>query len=198
MKKSIILSILALIAVFAALLLFSGEDQPKEKETPPPTPVMAKAPVAPPVEEAPVSVDDPALKEALLGLNKKAAVEGTPAPRPIRRRARPTETIEEAQPEEEVDTELTDYEFQSTVGSWSGVKSCIATKSQRGEEKLTGAIQLAFTIQGDGNVVESKVVDVSNEDAATLAPCVEKQAKHIRFPAFASNEPVTKTAKFVF
>src|SRR5688572_23773970 len=134
MKKSIILSVLALIAVFAALLMFSGEEQPKQKETP--APVMAKAQLVPQVEETPAAAEDPVLKEALLGSNKPPVVEEKPVRRAVRRRARPVETYEEQPQEEEIDTELTDYEFQSTVGSWSGVKSCLATKTQRGEDKL--------------------------------------------------------------
>jgi hypothetical protein len=199
MKKSIILSLLALAAVFAALWISSGDGGEQKRESAPPkAPAVTKAPEPPPVDQPPAVVEDAALKDALLGMNKPPVAEPEEPPaRPVRRRARPVEPIED-EPQEELDTTLSDYEFQSTVGSWSGVKSCLATNSQRREERMTGAIQMAFTIQGDGNVVESKVVEVSNDDAASLAPCVEKQARHIRFPTFAGNEQVTKTAKFVF
>ncbi len=198
MKKSIILSILALIVVFAALLLFAGDKKPAPKAVPPPSREMTRAPdPAPAIAEA-APVEDAALKDALLGLNKKPEMvepQPAPAPRTIRRRA--VQAVDE--PEDEVEEEITglsDFDFQSTVGGWSGVKSCIATVSQR--DRLSGALQVAFTIRANGNVVESKVVGASNDDARTLAPCVEKQARHIRFPTFAGNDDVTKTAKFVF
>ena len=108
------------------------------------------------------------------------------------------ERIDDEPMEEPRELGLSDYDFQTTVGNWSGVKSCLATSSQRGEEKLSGAIQVAFKIQTSGEVRESKVVGVSNEDAATVASCVEKQARHIRFPAFDGAEEATKMAKFVF
>ena len=198
MKKSIILSILALVGVFGALLLFSGEEQPAAKKQALPRSDLAKAPDPPKADPV---VDDAALKDTLLGLNKKPepVVEQQPAPRQHRRRVhRAIEEVEDLNDQPQDPTDLSDYDFQSTVGNWSGVKSCLATNTKRGEAKISGAIEVAFTISGEGNVVESKVVGFSNDDAATLVPCVEKKARHIRFPTFAKNEPITKTAKFVF
>ena len=195
MKKSILFSIIALVVVFTALLIFSGEKERAPKKVAP-APEMTKAPEPPPppVEQP----EDPALKNALLGLNEKPSItEAEPKPRPVRRRRPLVEEIEEGPMEPEGPTSLSDYDFQSTVGNWSGVKSCIATSSQRGEE-VNGALAVAFTVGADGTVVESKVVETSNEHAETIAPCVEKKARHIRFPTFAGTEQVTKTAKFVF
>jgi hypothetical protein len=193
MKKSIILSIIALVVVFGALLIFSGEKQKTPQRVVPKGPEVTKVPEPPaPVAQQP---DDPALKDALLGLNKPVAEE-VQKPKPMRRRARHVEEIDEPSGPEEP-TSLSDYDFQYTVGNWSGVKSCLATNAQRGEE-IKGAIAVAFTVGGDGTVKESKVISTSNERAETIAPCVEKKARHIRFPTFAGNDRVTKTAKFVF
>ncbi len=47
-------------------------------------------------------------------------------------------------------------------------------------------------------MVSTKVYDFSNEMAKSLADCVEREAKRVKFPAFTAAEPVVKEAKFVF
>src|SRR5688500_11873538 len=114
MKKSIIFSIIALVAVFTALLIFSGEkERAPQRVEPKPLPEMTKAPEPPLVEQP----EDPALKDALLGLNKKPTIEeAQPKPRPVRRRAVRQvveEEIDEGPMEPEGPTSLSDYDFQS-------------------------------------------------------------------------------------
>lgn len=93
---------------------------------------------------------------------------------------------------------LSDGAFQSAITDWSGMKRCLASSAGRLPTR-NGALQVRFTIRGDGQVVKSSVVQTSNDVARAIAPCVERRARRIRFPAFAeAAEEVEKTAKFVF
>lgn len=206
MNMKTILAICALIVGALAFAFSTGEQETPKK----PMPVAKKEAPAPEEEApppeivAPAPEPDPALRDTLLGLNKPSESETVEepeqeeAPRQIVRRSR---RRLDPEPEEEIEgvaLSLTDYDFQATVGSWGGVKRCLATSSVRGEEPMSGALQVSFKISSDGGVLESKVTEVSNEDARSLVPCVERKARRIRFPAFAGNEAITKTAKFVF
>lgn len=144
-----------------------------------------------------------ALAAALLGTNRpepepEAAAPAPPAER--RRRRRASAARSEAEEVLEEDTRpgaLSDGAFQSAITDWSGMKRCLAGTARLGP--TSGALQVRFTIRGDGQVVKSRVVEASNEAAKAIAPCVVRRARRLRFPAFAaaSNE-VEKTAKFVF
>lgn len=201
MKTKTILPITALVVGALSFAFLSSKDEAPKKAPPvakkeaPPVKEDAPAPAA----EEPEPEPDPALREALLGLNKKSEVAEAPVQQPAPKRiVRRVRRRPDPEPQaEEVDLSLTDYDFQSTVGSWGGVKRCLATSSVRGDQPMSGALQVSFKISSDGEVIESKVTDVSNEDARTLASCVERKARRIRFPAFAGND-ITKTAKFVF
>lgn len=169
---------------------------------------LVKAPVveAPPAPtpEAPPATDTEAskLKETLLGLNKPPApqepVVATIAASPAKK-VKKKAVVEEAQdePEPAASGGLSDFEFQSAVGGWKGVRACLDESSALFDDP-TGALQIAFTIKEDGSVAGLKVVDASTPVAQKIAPCVEKRAKRIKFPAFAGSEEITRTAKFVF
>lgn len=141
-----------------------------------------------------------ALANQLLGLDKKPEpVERAPAPKPVRRR-RPA-VYADAQDDWEEDLEpepgvLSDFEFQDAIQAWTGMRRCLAEATNRGGER-SGAIRVSFKIDGTGTVRASKVVDTSNAVAASIAPCVERRARRIQFPAF-GGETMTKEAKFVF
>lgn len=93
---------------------------------------------------------------------------------------------------------LSDGAFQSAITDWSGMKRCLASSAGR-LDSSSGALRVKFVIRGDGQVVKSRVVETSNDVARAIAPCVEKRARRIRFPAFAqAADTVEKTAKFVF
>lgn len=150
--------------------------------------------------EAP-SAESAALAAALLGTNRKAP-EPDPAPTPKVRRRRRARAAAQAETEEVLDEpaepgSLSDGAFQSAITDWSGMKRCLAGSARLGP--ATGALQVRFTIRGDGQVVKSAVVDASNDTARAIAPCVVRRARRIRFPAFAAaSDEVEKTAKFVF
>jgi hypothetical protein len=191
MKKWIILGSFAALAFVVLALTSRPAEAPEPVERAVVAPPRALVPA--PVESAPVDVA--MLETALLGKQEEVVEPVVEAPKP--RRARRPVIDDEPVDEEPVDLGLTDYDFQSTVGSWDGVKGCLATESERGEDRRRGALQVSFTIRADGAVLESKVIGASNEEAEELVPCVERKAKRIRFPAFAGTD-VTRTAKFVF
>lgn len=140
------------------------------------------------------------LADQLLGLNKKPVETIAMAPKPKRRRARPADDFVDDQPwaeEEDDDGVLTDSMFQDTIEDWRGMRSCVAQATLRANER-SGALQVSFRIRGDGEVAACKVIDTSNAIAQAVAPCVERRARRIRFPAFGGEEDVTKVAKFVF
>jgi hypothetical protein len=154
----------------------------------------APSPSSQPQAEA---VVDEAMKNALLGIKEPEEEPKAPAKRVVHRRARPLESEEIAS--EEVDSSLSDFQFQSAVGNWRGVKACLSAKAQVAKaDDPTGALKVSFTISDHGDVVSTKVYDFSNEMAKSLADCVEREAKRVKFPAFTAAEPVVKEAKFVF
>jgi hypothetical protein len=189
-KPVLITVAIAALGVGALFLLPSGEKQPAPQ---PPAQVVASVP-ATATEEAPPQETD-AVRDALLGQNKRdeRAQARRPKPRRIHR------IVEE---EEEVVDEgpkiLTDGAFQATIGNWRGVKSCVAEAEAARKEDVTGALRVAFMISSEGEVLDTKVYDASSDSSRAITPCVERQAKLVRFPAFSAAESVTKEAKFVF
>jgi hypothetical protein len=104
---------------------------------------------------------------------------------------------EDAPVEEVPSGPLSDGAFQSAIHAWRGLKACLTAQTTPPTDP-SGAIKVAFTVAQSGEVVKSQVVECSNDTARTIAPCVEREARRIRFPAFAADEPITKEAKFVF
>lgn len=185
---------MTLIAPLFAVLWVAACDSPP---APKPAPAVKPAPAQSPEPQAEAQVDE-AMKNALLGIKAPEEEEPKAAPkRVVHRRARPLESEEIAT--EEVDSSLSDFQFQSAVGNWRGVKACLSAKAQQAKpDDPTGALKVAFTISDHGDVVSTKVYDFSNEMAKSLADCVEREAKRVKFPAFTAAEPVVKEAKFVF
>jgi hypothetical protein len=156
---------------------------------------------AEPAAEAP----EDALRAQLLGLNKKPVadavadqVEPQKAQTERRRGARrPAPPQDELRPEPQgAMGGLSDGEFQAAVNGWRGIQSCLVENAGHMESR-NGAMQVSFQIAGDGSVAECKVVGTTTEVAQLIAPCVEKKARRIRFPAYPGSE-TTKVAKFVF
>lgn len=163
----------------------------------PPTPDLG-------VRSAPATADAVS-EDALQALAVVEAPEPEPAPEealparraPRRRRTAPSEPAEPL-PEDVGPGQLSDGAFQSIINDWTGMKRCLASTTSR-LGPSSGALRLAFTIRGDGQVVKSRVVETSNAAAKELAPCVERRARRLKFPAFAAaGDEVEKTAKFVF
>lgn len=181
-------------------------ERPEPKLYAPGAPTAEPEPGAPSKPETTPRSDGEALRAALLGSDKEPpSSETEPEPRRTRRPRRRVQTAETAEtPEGEPLDEpaapgsLSDGAFQSVITDWSGMKRCLATATGR-LGPGSGALEVAFTIRGDGQVVRSRVVETSNEVARAIAPCVERRAKRIRFPAFAATtDKVEKTAKFIF
>ena len=163
---------------------------------------MIKKIEAPPAPQAEVnqSSELEEMAAALLG-TKDPAPEAAPEPEPApvqRRRRKVVDDFdygdEDLSPIEE--TGLSDSKFYRVVGSWRGMKRCLATTAVRGERQ--GAIKIKFEIAKDGSVTDSQIEDASNETAREISDCVNRQARKIRFPAFAGMDSVEKQAKFVF
>ncbi|MEM7675451.1 MAG: AgmX/PglI C-terminal domain-containing protein [Myxococcota bacterium] len=183
-----------------AALVASG---PKLAESMPSAPATAEsAPAEPEVTETAIdeasaqidSTDENSLKAALLGLNRKDETTD-PEPPPPRRTYRRPAIIDDVVEEPEV-RDLSDAAFQDAVNSWRGMRTCLARSTLRGTDR-NGAMKVAFKIRNDGSVSNCEVVETSNSVAETIAPCVERSARRIRFPAFNGDE-VEKQAKFVF
>lgn len=165
------------------------EITPPVVATPTPPPPVEPDPVAEPAEDA------EAVKNALLGLNQApepAVAEA--APTPVRRR-RP---VYEPLPEEELGPKkLSEGAFYSALDAWGGVKRCLA-KNPTVKKDGSSAISVRFVVKKDGSVADSKIVGKSNEHAEAIAPCVETEARRVRFPDFEEEDSVQKDAKFVF
>lgn len=97
----------------------------------------------------------------------------------------------------ELETHLSDASFSRIVRDWRGVKTCVKSLTSRGMGG-SGALRVNFRINFDGTVASSKVSDASNAIAQRVGNCVARQARNIRFPAYAGTEVVNKEAKFVF
>lgn len=170
---------------------------------PVPTPVSEPEPAAEPVAEAEEGAEDTSIKAALLGLNRKDEVVEEPAePEPPKRRVRRTPrratnaASNDAVAVAPIKPTLSDAQFQDAVNGWRGLRTCLTQSSLRGRDR-SGALKMAFRIRGDGSVASSKVTEMSNAVARTIAPCVEQSARRIRFPAYGGDD-VDKEAKFVF
>jgi|GEM_PF-6156858 len=98
---------------------------------------------------------------------------------------------------EELESHLSDASFSRIVRDWRGVKTCVKSLTSRGMGG-SGALRVNFRINFDGSVASSKVSDASNTIAQRVGNCVARQARKIRFPAYAGTEVVSKEAKFVF
>ena len=167
--------------------------------------VPAAAPVAasqPQAQADEAAAPEDSLKAALLGLGGEEPAQAEPAP-PQRRRRRPRRPVRRAVVQEPLEPpapppvpDLSDSEFQAAVSSWRGMRNCLSGSSLRGSDR-NGAMRVEFKIRGDGSVSECEVVETSNTVAATIAPCVERAARRIRFRAF-GGKLVEKQAKFVF
>lgn len=193
----VIVGAVVLGAAGFAMLGSFGEPPTPPAQTPEPAKVASK-PVepAPEVEEVPAA-EEPSddMKAALLGEKK----EPEPAPRKyVRRPARRVvqDESDDLYAEPQQAATLSEEAFYSALDNWGGLKACL--KSSPAEGDRTGALQVAFKIGKDGDVLESKVFNPTTEQARAIAPCVERRAKHVRFPKFVSGESVIKEAKFVF
>lgn len=187
--------------VSVALLAFGCADaDPKPKNRPEKPKVQAQPLEPKPVEEPPKEAESQALAAALLGGPKvqDPTPAAAPAPRPRRRvrRQRPDPEPEEPYVPEEP-SGLSDLDFQSAIGGWTGMRRCLAENSSRTGAK-NGALRVSFKIKADGSVAESRVIDSSAGMAQAIAPCVKRRARRIRFPTFSGESMIEKTAKFVF
>lgn len=147
--------------------------------------------------------DQAALAAALLGTGKAEVSEAAAPPRVRKaRRRRRAQMADDGADERLVEDDeppgaLSDGAFQSVITDWSGMKRCLEGTARLGPS--SGALQVRFLIRGDGQVVKSDVVGATNAAAKAIAPCVERRARRIRFPAFAAaSDEIEKTAKFVF
>lgn len=190
----------------AAVLIAAGAwfwtSRPAITATVPPPAPQQIAKVEKPQQElaaiAPQQAEDSsAMRDALLGLNKPKQEEERVAPKRARR-ARPQiiEDVSAPAVEEEFPTELSDRAFQSAIGNWRGVKSCLVAQQAQNKE-VEGSIRVSFVISGSGDVLEAKAFDESNASVKEISECVERQAKMVKFRPF-SGEDVAKEAKFVF
>ena len=185
-----------------------SREAPPKKQAPPIATVAALEPAPSPEalvpsESPPANVEAAGgdLKAALLGLNTpQPEPEPDPPPRPrakrVRKKVSRAAEPEPFIPEAPKPPNLSDTEFQDTVNSWRGMRTCLAGSVLRGTNRR-GAMRVAFKIRGDGSVSNCEVVETSNSVAATIAPCVTRSARRIRFPAWGGQE-VEKQAKFVF
>ena len=98
---------------------------------------------------------------------------------------------------DELASHLSDASFSRIVRDWRGVRTCVKSLTSRGMGG-SGALRVNFRINFDGSVASSKVSDASNTIAQRVGNCVARQARKIRFPAYAGTEVVSKEAKFVF
>lgn len=196
MKSSLLLGSVAIIFASAC-------SDPK----PPPAPVKAMAPVAIAVPAAERPAEDPAaLAKQLAALSggqaaqpEVAAAAPAPAKRKVRRPLRPVEDSGSSEEAYQDPTKLSDAQFQNAIGNWRGVKACIAKATVASREASgSGAVKIAFTISGQGEVVTSKVYEFSNDYARTMGDCLEREAKRVKFPSFTAEASITKEAKFVF
>lgn len=211
----VLLVILGVAAVGALLYVMRpGSSTEKPIETQPiavkPVEQPPPKPVEPPKEEpkpAEQPADADAVKAALLGLDKKpqnggiaelaerASQRSTTA---VRTRRRPVEDDDQPLVEDKT-IGLSDSAFYSTIERWRGVKSCLTTGAVRADDgEPKGALRISLKINKAGEVTDSRVSEPSNEIARLIAPCVERSARQLRFPAFDGEETVTKVAKFVF
>ena len=124
-----------------------------------------------------------------------AAAAAAPAKRKVRRMEFSAEPETADVPEDPA--MLSDAQFQSALGNWRGVKTCLAQQATP-QQDTSGALKIKFTISGQGAVVTSQVYDFSNDSARNLADCLEREARRVKFPTFTSAEAITKEAKFVF
>lgn len=139
------------------------------------------------------------MREALLGLNKKPEPEPIAAVAPLpRERRRVIRTVREDEPEDTGPTTLSDHAFHSALGNWRGVKRCVQETKAETKGDIKGAVKLSFTINTDGRVAESRLVDVTEATPKKLIECVVQEATKVSFPAFTANVAVVKEAKFVF
>jgi hypothetical protein len=92
---------------------------------------------------------------------------------------------------------LTDSSFSEVMNGWRGIKTCVKSITRRGFGG-SGALKVAFKINADGTVKESNIANASNLIAERVGSCVTRQARKIKFPAYAGTEIVNKEAKFVF
>ena len=197
----------------ASELIVRGEPDPIGDAAPEPDEAAVQAALD---AEAEKKAELEQMAATLLGKNNKdphagavvAAARGRGSPSitraPPRRRSRPepAEEVEEPsddelEPEPEIAETLTDARFSRVVADWRGVKRCLSTTAIRGPQR-NGALSISFKIGPDGAVQSSIVSDTSNDVARQIAPCVSRQAKKIRFPAYTNVEIVNKEAKFVF
>jgi hypothetical protein len=190
--------------LFAALIVSlaacsEAADRPAPPAPPPPPPAAAAAPDPTPVASA--APEASAMRDQLLGLNKPQPaaqpVADADKSKPRPRRVFVADPAEDAPVEEVPSGPLSDGAFQSAIHAWRGLKACLTAQTTPPTDP-SGAIKVAFTVAQSGEVVKSQVVECSNDTARTIAPCVEREARRIRFPAFAADEPITKEAKFVF
>jgi hypothetical protein len=200
-KKSLIGVVLLAAAVALGMAYWPKTDAQKPpemvKQEPP------KQPDPPATEPQPDEV-----KATLLGLNEKPTENAAGIFKPkarkrvMRRRAVAEDTAQSGEDENNdgfnrPQIGLSDADFHSTIERWRGMKSCLNTHKGRVDESR-GALRISMKIMSSGEVAESNVFDESNEIAKLIAPCVEKQARQLKFPSFEGEPFAMKEAKFVF
>jgi hypothetical protein len=196
------------LTTFATLTFASACSDPKPVA--PPAKPQVMAPIAIPTEPE-LTPEEAAAKKAqvdaqlardLLALGAGPAPTAAPdaaAAAPAKRKVRRMEFSAEPETAEvpEDPAMLSDAQFQSALGNWRGVKTCLAQQATP-QQDTSGALKIKFTISGQGAVVTSQVYDFSNDSARNLADCLEREARRVKFPTFTSAEAITKEAKFVF
>lgn len=197
------------LTTFASLTFTVACSDPKPVA--PPAKPQVMAPIAIPTEPEPTPEEaaakkaqvDAQLARDLLALGAgpaptaapAAAAAAAPAKRKVRRMDFSSEPETADVPEDPA--MLSDAQFQSALGNWRGVKTCLAQQATP-QQDTSGALKIKFTISGQGAVVTSQVYDFSNDSARNLADCLEREARRVKFPTFTSAEAITKEAKFVF
>lgn len=197
------------LTTFASLTFTVACSDPKPVA--PPAKPQVVAPIAIPTEPE-LTPEEAAAKKAqvdaqlardLLALGAGPAPTAAPAaaaaPAPAKRKVRRMEFTAEPETADvpEDPAMLSDAQFQSALGNWRGVKTCLAQQTNP-QQDTSGALKIKFTISGQGAVVTSQVYDFSNDSARNLADCLEREARRVKFPTFTSAEAITKEAKFVF
>ena len=172
---------------------------PSLKPAPSPEEEKVRAPQTAPAADA-------ALKLALLGPAPSSPAR-EPSPRAARRRIRQRQRREKEQAGDEafaefaagalVPPELSDSDFQNTIGQWKGLSRCLAQGTRRMHDR-SGALELAFSIKPDGSVAKCDVIRAGSRAAQAIAACVARKARRMRFPSFSGSEVTERTAKFVF
>jgi hypothetical protein len=92
---------------------------------------------------------------------------------------------------------LSEAEFHTALVRWDGVKTCLLNHKKRNSD-ATGSLRLRLKIAGSGQVEECRVFHRNNELEKVIAPCVQQEAKTIKFPPFPGTGSIVRNAVFLF